>query len=226
MPLLKMNDPVRRLAATRAALLFWALQGARQLVIADATGQTVLSGDDLAQIAALGCAVEQIAFQQDTALVMQRGKGFAEGQLIAFALEHSKILRRAPAFWKCTGKVFCRNFAQVTAAAERLKLTRLVWYGSYSGIDFRLADVRFWLSDPAFCREVMLPAYAGAHDPERVAEAVMIAALTPRLRNARLPRPRLTGLCGGLDEPYPEHSLGDLDHIFPCMTGSAADPRE
>ncbi len=222
MPLLKMADPVRRLAATRAALIFWALHGARQLVVADATGQAVLSPDDLSQIAALGCEVEQIAFEQDDALVIERGKGFAEGQLIAFALDHSRILRSARAFYKCTGKVFCRNFAQVATAVARHNLTRLVWYGGLTGIDLRLADARFWLSDPAFCREVMLPAYAGAHDPDRVAEAVLTATLSPRLNAGRLTRARLSGFCGGRDEPYPEHSLGDLDHAFPCMMGTAA----
>ena len=46
-------------------------------------------------------------------MVLTRGKAFAEGQLIKFALDHSELLTKSGHFFKCTGKMFCRNFASI-----------------------------------------------------------------------------------------------------------------
>lgn len=218
-PHLKMGDGARRLVATRCAVFFWASQKVERIVIADATGARCLPDEDVALLAAMGCTVEQVAYQQDDDLVRQKGKGHAEGQLIAFALSQSRLLAGTAGFWKCTGKVFCRNYPEIAALAARNSIEHLFWMGSFSGAELSTLDVRFFLTTPTFFHQVVLPGYARADDHNHMAEAAVTQALSAHLSSGSFLRPRLTGFSGGFDERYPDVSLGDLEYRFPCLIG-------
>jgi len=218
MPQLKMTDSARRTVATRAAVLFWAAQRASRIVVADATGRACLSDDDLALLREAGCTVEQVAYQQDDGLVRERGKGFAEGRLIAFALDNSELLREASGFFKCTGKIICRNFESISRLIEHERLRAAFWMGSYGGTDLRLVDLRFYFADRALFRETLQPAYESSHASTLMVEGSVTSALAPVLSQTRMLHPRLSGFSGGLDQQYPEIALGDLEYGFPGLT--------
>ncbi len=222
-PHLRMVDAARRTVATRAGIFFWAAQKVEHLVIADATGSTCLSPGDVALLNDAGCTVEQIAYHQDDALVQTRGKGYAEGNLIAFALDHSRLLAGAKGLFKCTGKIICRNFPQIARLAEQHGLGQAFWHGSYNGLDMAHIDVRFWLATPDFIRATVLEGYRSADDSAGpMVEAALAPLLAHKLKPVKFTRPRLSGFSGGFDEQYPEQSLGDLDHAFPCLVGAGA----
>jgi predicted membrane chloride channel (bestrophin family) len=63
----------------------------------------------------MGVEVEQISYSQDDGLVVLHGKGYGEGLLLQYALECSFLLKSEDGFFKCTGKVYCRNFAEIFA---------------------------------------------------------------------------------------------------------------
>lgn len=44
------------------------------------------------------------------------GKGFGEGRILEHVFHHSDFVRAAPAFYKVTGRLFVRNFDQVSEA--------------------------------------------------------------------------------------------------------------
>lgn len=219
-PHLRMNDVARRTVATRGCVHFWAAQRVERIVIADATGGVCLHDEDVALLARTGCVVEQISYRQDDDAVRARGKGYAEGQLIAFALESSRLLAQSERFFKCTGKLLCRNFSQIAAMVEHNGLTELFWMGSYSGVDFANVDARLFLATRAFFADRVMEGYARASDAGGpMVEAALTEAIAPSLLRASFPRPRLSGFSGGYDSQYPDVTLGDLDSAFPCLIG-------
>lgn len=60
--------------------------------------------------------VEVLHFQNDEKNVARFGKGYGEGQIIAFALKKAKLLRGAPVFMKCTGKLWVENLRDALAS--------------------------------------------------------------------------------------------------------------
>ncbi|MBV8887332.1 MAG: hypothetical protein JO235_25510 [Chroococcidiopsidaceae cyanobacterium CP_BM_RX_35] len=46
---------------------------------------------------------------------LEYGKGWGEGEIIEYAINHSKILNKSTRFYKVTGRLFVENFTQIHA---------------------------------------------------------------------------------------------------------------
>jgi len=220
-PSLRMTDRNMRSITTRAAVFFWVGQGAQRIIICDATETSVLSPEELETIRKLGVLIEQLAYKQDEMLLAQRGKGFAEGQLINFALERSQLLGRSDFFFKCTGKVFCRNFAAIRDLIARNNIASMYWMlseGSLSEgslVDRNLIDARFFYTSRSDFQRLLLPAYEQSTET-RILEYNLLLSLDAQLHRGRSLRPQLSGFAGGTGSQYPESYLGDLEASYPC----------
>lgn len=216
----EMRNVATRKVTAKGAALFWAALGARQLVIADATGSTLLDAEDLALLTQMGVTVEQIAYQQDPAQVIRQGKGYGEGCLLEFALESSALIRARGAFFKCTGKMFCKNFADIATLVRQYRMANLFW-SEVMNLG-KTVDTRFFYSTTAFCREQLIPAYKTINDRAEInAERVVFEVVSRQLKSARAPRPLLIGFAGGTNGPHFDGSLGALDSSFPCWVSEA-----
>lgn len=225
-PTLRMTDSNMRSITTRAAVFFWVGQGLQRIVICDATGTSVLSPDELATIRKLGVSIEQLAYQQDDVLLAQRGKGFAEGQLIKFAVENSQLLGRSDAFFKCTGKVFCRNFAAIWDLIARNNIASLYWKLSEGPpLDRNLVDARFFYTSRSDFHRLLLPAYEQSTET-RILEYNLLLGLDAQLQRGTSLRPQLSGFAGGTGNQYPESYLGDLEVSYPCWYSLKAGRQE
>jgi hypothetical protein len=219
-PYLQMTDPVMRAITAKAALYFWIAQGVEQIVLADATATNLLTEQEEAQIDESETRVEQINYQQSGDTIT-RGKGYGEGKLIEYAINNSELLAREEYFFKCTGKVYVRNFPVIAAAIKAKSIANLFWRnigymgdGSWSE---SMADCRFYYTSKNFARNYLLPAYLEANDSADVyCEARLHEALNVNLRGGRSLRPLLTGYAGATGEAYFDSSLGSLDYEFPC----------
>lgn len=215
-PLLRMCDRNMRAIATKAAIFFWVAQGQKSIVICDSTGSSVLRDEELASIRNLDVEVEQIAYQQDDALVVQRGKGFAEGQLIKFAVAHSALLIRSGHFFKCTGKMFCRNFAAICDLIAKNNIATMFWkLHEHALVDRNLVDARFFYTSIADFHRFVLPAYAQSSEAQ-ILEHQLSVSLSAHLSKGAGRRPLLSGFSGGLGAQCQEHYLGELDLTYPC----------
>lgn len=215
-PMLRMTDSNMRSITTRAAVFFWVGQGQKSIVICDATATDVLSPEELATIRKLGVLIEQLAYKQDDMLLVQRGKGFAEGQLIKFAIEHSQLLGRSDAFFKCTGKVFCRNFAAISDLIARNNIASMYWKLSEGApVERTLVDTRFFYTSSSDFHRLLLPAYEQSTET-RILEYNLLLSLDAQLKRGTSLRPRLSGFAGGTGSQYPESYLGDLEVSYPC----------
>jgi hypothetical protein len=205
-----------RSITTRAAVFFWVGQGQKSIVICDATASSVLSPEELATIRKLGVLIEQLAYKQDDMLLAQRGKGFAEGQLIKFAIENSQLLDRSGSFFKCTGKIFCRNFAAIWDLIARHNIASMYWKLPEGPLVERtLVDTRLFYTSTSDFHRVLLPAYEQSTET-RILEYNLLVSLDAQLKRGTSLRPQLSGFSGGTGNQYPESYLGDLEVAYPC----------
>ena len=92
-PYLKMTNIATRYLTAKASVFFWAACGVERIVIADATGTSLLNQEDVQRLSQMGVMVEQISYFQNEDLIKAKGKGYGEGELIKFALENSTFLK-------------------------------------------------------------------------------------------------------------------------------------
>lgn len=220
-PNLKMTDSAGRLIAAKAAVYYWASMGVKDITIADATGSVLLSGEELRGFSQIGCSIEQISYQQDAEAVRKFGKGYGEGRLMEFALQNSERLRASASFYKCTGKVFCRNFRDIDLMIRNNNVQNLFWVGSYTGTIMHFVDLRFFLCSHDLFRSTLLPSYLATSAGGDYVEELVTPGIQSALRAGKTVRPRLSGFSGLLNEPYPETTLGDLEFSFPCFVRRA-----
>lgn len=218
MPFLNMTDSVSRMIAAKAALYFWVTQGVEQIVLADATGTNLLTAEEEAAIDESESRVEQINYQQDSDLVVRNGKGYGEGKLVEYAINHSELLSRAEHFFKCTGKLYVRNFPAVHSAIKANNLTNLFWRAMGDGTWLQpWTDTRFFYTSKSFATDHLLPAYFSSNDSTAdICEYRLYDTVERNLKSGRALRPLVTGYAGASGEPYFDLSLGVLDQSFPC----------
>lgn len=215
-PALRMTDSGMRAITTKAGIFFWAGQGRKSIVVCDSTGANVLTSEELATIRKAGIEIEQIAFKQDDALVVERGKAFAEGELIGFAIRNSELLNRSGHFFKCTGKMFCRNFSQIWDLIVKNNIGTMFWkLYEHSLVDRNLADARFFYTSIADFQRLALAAYRHATEAQ-ILEHLLAVSLHAQLSKGASIRPLLSGFSGGFGIQCEEHYLGNLDMAYPC----------
>jgi hypothetical protein len=197
MPQLKMTNVAARTATAKAAVFIWAAQGIRKIVIADATGSTLLNSEETAMLKQMGVDVEQIHYLQNSALVKQRGKGFGEGELTSFALNNSMLLKQETHFFKCTGKLFCRNLPEIRGMIQHNHLSHIFWKMLNYENTRTFADTRFFYTSRDFALNVLLPAYLKADDRQPACvEEHCHAVLQGTLKSAQAIRPLISGFSG------------------------------
>jgi len=210
---LKMTNFAPRLITTKAAVFFFAGLGAKRICIADATGFTLLNEDEVRLLSDMDCEVEQISYSQNNNLVIQKGKGFGEGELIKFALQKSILINNSGYFFKCTGKVYCSNFPIIQSIIQENKLKHIFW----RDIFHNSVDTRFFYTSIDFAKKHLIQAYENINDRENnMAEEVVTRLCQRFLTPSRSIRPQLTGFSGSLNKPYFNPSMGYLDQNLPC----------
>jgi hypothetical protein len=205
-----------RAITTKAAIFFWVGQGPKNIVVCDSTGASVLTAEELSSIRKLGLEIEQLAFKQDEALVVERGKAYAEGKLIEFALRNSELLNKSGHFFKCTGKIFCRNFSPIWDLIAKNNIGTMFWkLYEHALVDRNLVDARFFYTSIEDFQRVALAAYGRATESQ-ILEHQLAVSLHARLSTGASLRPLLSGFSGGLGLQCDEHYLGNLDLTYPC----------
>jgi hypothetical protein len=217
MPYLEMKNSAERRIAAKAALYFWVSQGVEKIVLADATASHLLSQAELEKIDLLGTTVEQICYSQNQDDAVLKGKGYAEGELIRFALENSRFLEGEGAFFKSTGKTYVRNFHAIFALIRTSNIDILFWRHLGDGSSMQpWADCRLYFTPKEVATSKLVPAYLQSDDRIGACEYYIFEMLNKTLRQAKTVRPLISGFAGGTGEQYFDSSLGSLDFNAPC----------
>jgi hypothetical protein len=214
---LEMTNVARRKITAKAAVFFWSALGVKKIVVADATGQTLLEESEVLMLNKMDVEIEQIQYLQDTRLVIQKGKGYGEGALIKYALQKSQLLKNENNFFKCTGKVYCRNIIEIFNLIQANKIQNIFWRDALKSF---LIDTRFFYVSKDFCHNVLLPDFEKIDERNNMAmEHVVMKMARERMIPSTSERPMLSGFSGSMDQPYFDSSLGFLDHNLPCWVG-------
>ena len=70
----------------------------RKIVIADATGGTLLDSNEVLLLKQINVDVEQISYYQDEQQLRLKGKRYGEGKLLSLAKENSIMLKTVDSF--------------------------------------------------------------------------------------------------------------------------------
>jgi hypothetical protein len=219
-PFLEMTNIAMRYITAKASVFFWAANGIEKIVIADATGGCLLDSEEISLLKQMSVDVEQISYDQNDDLIKSKGKGYGEGLLIKFALENSIFLRSEDNFFKCTGKIYCRNFKDILQMIKKNNIQNIFWRFLGEGDSLKpFADMRFFYTTKKFCEENLIPAYLQSDDHKAVIEYFCFKILNEKLGQAKALRPLLSGFSGGTGKQYFDLSLGTLDINTPCWVG-------
>jgi len=215
-----MTNEATRYITAKASVFFWAACGIKRIVIADATGETLLDEKEINLFEQMSVGVEQISYRQDDDLIRSKGKGYGEGELLKFALENSMFIKNENNFFKCTGKVYCRNFEQVSRMIKQNNIQNIFWkHLDENDLSKPWADLRFFYTTKKFCEENLIPAYLKSDDIKAAAEYFCFKVLNEKLSSAKSLRPLLSGFSGGTGKQYFDLSLGALDLKYPSWVG-------
>ncbi len=119
-PFVAVSDGQERAIQYLCALICWIRSsGIRKIVLCENTATEVEFTDVVALARSLGKDLEIVKFSGNSE-AQSLGKGYGEGRIIEHALDHSRLLRRAPRFYKATGRLFLTGFDQLASqAADR-----------------------------------------------------------------------------------------------------------
>ena len=150
--------------------------------------------------------VESIFFDSDREQVMQKGKGFGEGEIVAYALWHSRWIRECSVFAKCTGKLWISNFKPCLFGFNKKISIDCSYENVLRFTDRRIqCDTRFYLVNKTF----YLKHFAQAHDAVNdyagyYLENAFAASLSGIIHNRTdfLIAPQIHGVSGSLGTRY------------------------
>jgi hypothetical protein len=212
-----MTLPARRKILSKAALYYWIGKGITQIVVADATGTPLLSESELGEMVDLGVTFEQIIYSQDVERVKSKGKGYAEGRLIEYALENSQLLENSSHFYKSTGKTFVRNFEAIKLALQPMTINAIFWRHNDKGdLGRPWADTRFYFTSVDFAVSHIIPSYLESDDNFSACEFHVFNELNQTCQTTKSLRPQVCGFAGGSNEEYFDEPLGYMDFHYPC----------
>lgn len=112
-------------------------------------------------------SIEILFFLNDEEKVSQRGKGYGEGEIIAYALKHSKTLKRADRFMKCTSKLWVNDVEDLLEDCgptqfhiRGRKTQEGIWVNTW-------VDTRFYIVQKNFYRRHLLNTYKNVHREQK-----------------------------------------------------------
>lgn len=96
--------------------------------------------------------IESLYFENDLKSIQMYGKGFGEGEIINYAIKHSKVLKSADWFCKCTAKLWVDNFFECISSWNEQFLCKAYFSNVFSFKKTRLEyiDTRFYLVNKDF----------------------------------------------------------------------------
>lgn len=96
-----------------------------------------------------GATIECLPFENRQEMVRQYGRGYGEGEIVRYALHHSRLIAEAGCFAKCTSKLWVANFRECAAAWNGKLLLKGVFRNVFSPFrptEFAYIDTRFYIA--------------------------------------------------------------------------------
>lgn len=162
-PFAVLKDPETRIDATIESLKQWSLiSPGLDIVLCDGSGfdfQKKISTTP--QLKALN--IEVLHFYNDIEMVKSKGKGYGEGEIITYALNHSAILSESDAFSKCTAKYWVSNYQECISSHQK-NISIEKYYDSRYSLRYQACDTRFYVVEKDFYLKKLLNSHKASND--------------------------------------------------------------
>lgn len=146
-----------------------------------------------------GITLEFLSFSGDHQKVKQLGKGYGEGEIIKYAIEHSKYLTEDAVFYKLTGRIFISNLERIV---KRDKQKQNIFIRAQR--NKKIIDARFFKVSVSFFKKHLLNAFHEVNDLQKhYLEMVYFEKLKDLNGIERFSEfPKVIGLSGSTGEKY------------------------
>jgi len=116
-----------------------------------------------------GKAIECLNFNNNSKGVALYGKGYGEGEIINYALEHSMFLNNAEYFAKCTSKLWVDNFLECLQYWNNTFLSDcdFSYLKNRQLIKLKSIDTAFYLVNKLYYKDNFSSAYLNVREEER-----------------------------------------------------------
>lgn len=163
-----------------------------------------------------GKLFEWISFQGDNTKIETQGKGYGEGELIDYALQHSELLQNCKVFAKVTGRLIIRNVNTILAGICQKKNK-----GNYFNRDIYRPyglDTRFFFVNKTFYISHLKDQYHSVSIEKQncAIEDLFFRAIQKRDYKSLPFYPRFEGTSGGNGRDYGQESKWKLN-IFDIL---------
>lgn len=201
----RLKDPQSRIFHTLESLEKWLeITPTSQFVLCDGSGFDFSS---LIEGRFRGAQIECLSFNNNPELISIYGKGFGEGEIIRYALEHSVFLREAQWFVKCTAKLWVDNYFDCLEEWNGRFLCKAYFSNVFSlkRMNLEYIDTRFYLADKSYYQNHFSGVYQalsknpGISIEEQFLEVVQSAVLQGILFSSP---PMVSGVGGGSGKYY------------------------
>lgn len=113
---LELKDPKRRLRQYLNSLRFYIIRTNLSKIVMCDNSAYEFPNDKMQTLAnRYGKELEILQFRGSERKIRARGKGYGEGEIIEYALTHSRLLKEADFFIKVTGRLRVQNVDQIAA---------------------------------------------------------------------------------------------------------------
>lgn len=155
------------------------------IVVCDNSGFDFSTNNRLTEAAAEGGKqIEFLSFTGDKKAIAAKGKGYGEGQMMAYIFRESRLLKRGDAsFFKVTGRLLVLNFDEI---ARKVKPGKSYFQrvGRNPFVNPEKVDTRFYYCNMGLFESRLLNAYGDVNDREgRYLEHVYYRALNGQHRS-------------------------------------------
>jgi len=151
--------------------------------------------------------IECLFFQNQIEFVIKQGKGYGEGEIVQYALEHSKLIKKTDLFVKCTGKLWVENFDECFNNFQGSFQASAYFKNilSLEKTDLVYIDTRFYISTIDFYKQYLMQAYmyAGLSDGRSIEHVFKDILLEKKISKILFPNhPIICGVGGGHGKYY------------------------
>lgn len=202
----RLQDPEERARLAMESILKWrAIAPMNPMVLCDGS-----NFDFLPSVPTLpgSGAVECLHFHNNVDLVQQHGRGYGEGEIVRYALEHSKLIQSAGCFAKCTSKLWVENFNECISQWNGDLLLKGVFSSVFSprkATELAYIDTRFYVASVDIYTRFFLRAHDAIRswDGHGLEESFREIFLANKLKGRLLcPPPIICGVGGGTGVYY------------------------
>lgn len=149
-----------------------------------------------------GAPIECLAFANDQARVSHFGRGYGEGEIVKYALQHSRFIREAGCFAKCSSKLWVENFDECLQWWNGRLLCKGVFLDAFSPFQATVLqhiDTRFYMASIPVYEKYLVDAHHGidVSAGRGLEECFHEVLLRNRMEQCLMPVPPIIGGVGG-----------------------------